>query len=318
MLRPVASLLAAALLLFGHIDAQAAEINGQRDIVNNGVVGVMGGSFGGTNIELAANLAQVLDDGYDMRVLPIVGKGSVRAVEDLLLLRGIDIAIVQSDVLEFYKKTKIYPNIEDNLRYITRLLNEEVHIVARNDIKSINDLTGKKVNFGPDSSGTFMTASIIFDRLQVPVEIVSEDFSKALDSLKQGKIDAWVRLSGKPMKVLGDIKKEDNLHLLPIPIDVIGKPYVAADFTNDDYPDLIAAGPEVATVAVPSVMAVYNWQESNTRYGKVVNFVDRFAQNFSELMEEPYHPKWKQVDLNSDVPGWTRFAPATAAFANSQ
>ena len=92
--------------------ARAADIAAQRDLVNGGVVGLISGGVTGTYVRIAADLANALDDGYELRVLPIIGKGSVRNIEDLLLLRGIDVAIVQSDVLDFYKRAELVPNIE--------------------------------------------------------------------------------------------------------------------------------------------------------------------------------------------------------------
>ena len=126
-----AALLALSLCGFGFHAARAADIAAQRDLVNGGVVGVISGGVTGTYIRIAADLANALDDGYELRVLPIIGKGSVRNIEDLLLLRGVDVAIVQSDVLDFYKRAELVPNIEDRLRYIAKLYNEEVHVLAR-------------------------------------------------------------------------------------------------------------------------------------------------------------------------------------------
>ena len=76
-----------ALLAFwmcgsGGPPAHAADIDAQRDLVNGGVVGLVSGGVTGTYVRIAADLADALDDGYQMRVLPIIGKGSVRNIED--------------------------------------------------------------------------------------------------------------------------------------------------------------------------------------------------------------------------------------------
>ena len=62
----------------GGQSAHAADVDTQRDLVNGGVVGLVSGGVTGTYIRIAADLADALDDGYQMRVLPIIGKGSVR------------------------------------------------------------------------------------------------------------------------------------------------------------------------------------------------------------------------------------------------
>ena len=47
----------------------------------------------------------VLDDN-DLRVVAVLGRGSQQNIRDLRFLRGIDAAIVQSDVLEHFKATQ--------------------------------------------------------------------------------------------------------------------------------------------------------------------------------------------------------------------
>jgi uncharacterized protein len=164
----VLSLLAACLP--GAVAGQQADLPQQRDLVNQATVGIISGGVTGTYVRIAADLADAFDQGYDLRVLPVIGKGSVRNIEDLLLLRGIDIAIVQSDVLDFYKRTDSYPGIEQKIAYITKLYNEEVHLLARAEFASVDALRGQRVNFGNEGSGTFMTAGIIFDELAIEVE----------------------------------------------------------------------------------------------------------------------------------------------------
>ena len=88
-------------------------------------------------------------------------------ITDLLYLRGIDVGIVQSDVLGFIRKENLHPNIEQRIRYVTKLYNEEVHILAGKDIGQLADLAGKKVNVDVAGSGTAMTASTLFDTLGV-------------------------------------------------------------------------------------------------------------------------------------------------------
>ena len=93
------------------VSGYQADLPQQRDLVNQATVGIISGGVTGTYVRIAADLADAFDQGYDLRV-PLIGKGSVRNIEDLLLLRGIDIAIVQSDVLDFYKRTDLYPGIK--------------------------------------------------------------------------------------------------------------------------------------------------------------------------------------------------------------
>jgi len=73
---------------------------------------------------------------------------------DLKYLRGIDMAIVQSDVLDYAKEQRLLPGLEWSLTYITRLYNEEFHLLAGPAVKNITELANKKVNVDLRGSGT--------------------------------------------------------------------------------------------------------------------------------------------------------------------
>jgi uncharacterized protein len=312
------ALLALSIFGPGSQSAQAADIAAQRDLVNGGVVGLISGGVTGTYVRIAADLADALDDGYELRILPIIGKGSVRNIEDLLLLRGVDVAIVQSDVLDFYKRAGLVPNIEQKIRYISKLYNEEVHVLARSEHRTIGDLAGKRVNFGTEGSGTFMTAGIIFDDLGIDVDVTSHPEPIALEKLRAGEIDALVFVGGKPLKLIQDVGGQEGVHLFGIPRERIKAAYVPSELTADAYPNLIDAGQPVQTVAVAAVLAAYNWPEDHPRRAKLTRFIERFFGNFERLLEPPFHPKWREVDLRAPVPGWQRIAPAENVAAVGQ
>ncbi len=231
-----------ALAWSGAVQAQTVDLRRQMELVNSGTVGIISGGVTGTYVRFASDLSNALDDGYQHRVLAVLGKGSVRNIEDLLMLRGIDIAIVQSDVLDFYRDSMLFPEVEKKIAYITKLYNEEVHLLARKEIAQAADLSGRKVNFGTQGSGTFMTASIIFDELGIGVDATTFAEPIALDKLRAGEIDALVFVGGKPVTLLREIAGEDGLALLPIPADRIEGAYLPTTLTSESYPNLIPAG----------------------------------------------------------------------------
>jgi hypothetical protein len=73
---------------------------------------------------------------------------------------------------------------------------------------------------------------------------------------------------------------------------------------------LLQGNDRIDTIAVPAVLAVYNWQKNSDRYNKVQRFVQYLFTRFDKFQHPPYHPKWRDVNLAATVPGWTRFAPA--------
>src|SRR5205814_1718544 len=107
-----------------------------------------------------------------LRVLPVLGVGGLQNLDDVLFLKNIDMGIVDEDNLSLLKKRDpvLYANIEQRVQYITKLYNSELHVLARNDVRSYDDLRGQKVNFNLRNSQTEVTAEIIFDTLKIDVE----------------------------------------------------------------------------------------------------------------------------------------------------
>jgi len=287
--------------------------------VNGGRVGIISGGIGGTYIRIATDLASVLDDGDRIRVLPIMGKGSVQNITDILFLKGVDIGIVQSDVLSFMKRQAVHRNIEARIKYITKLYNEEFHLVSSSRITNVKELAGKKVNFGVKGSGTDMTAQTVFSSLGVKVVPVHFDQALALEKIKKGEIAATVYVAGKPARAVSGLKTKSGLRLLPVPYGgKLQETYLPARLTAEDYPDLVAKGHAVDTIAVGAVMAVFNWRPGSTRHARVVKFIDAFFSKFEKFQQAPRHPKWREVNLAAKLPGWTRFAHAKQWLAKNQ
>jgi uncharacterized protein len=288
----------------------------QVEQVNGGTVGIITGSITGTYSRIATDLSAVLDKGNELRILPIIGKGSVQNITDILYLRGVDVGIVQSDVLRYVSENGTYPDIGSRIGYITKLYNEEIHVLARAQVKSLEDLRGKKVNFANEGSGTYMTASVVFGKLGIEVEITTFDYELALEKLKKGEIDALFYVAGKPAPIFTAIKAEEGLHLLSVELTpALAETYLPGEFSATDYPGLIQPNAGVQTISVGAVMAVFNWRKGNGRYLKLKRFVEAFFGQFDEFLKAPRHPKWQEVNLAAEVPGWRRFEPARAWLA---
>jgi len=166
--------------------------------VNNWTVGIAGGFFEGTFIRFAVDLAKALDDGDRLRILPIVSYGGNENVSDLLYMKGIDLTIAYTDTLEFYRKSGQVKNIEQRINYVSELLNGELYIFARPEIKTLKDLEGKKVNLGTKGNSATTTGPIIFDRLGIHPQFQYTNNTIAIEQMKTGDIDALVHSGGKP------------------------------------------------------------------------------------------------------------------------
>jgi TRAP-type uncharacterized transport system substrate-binding protein len=278
---------------------------------NSWTVGVAGGQLTGTYMTFANELAEVLDDGDNLRVIPIVTYGAASNLDDLLYLRYVDVAVTQADVFDYFRTQRKISNLESRVNYIIRLPVSEVHVLARDEIKSIGDLRGKKVSFGPAGSASSLTGTIIFQRLGVQVEQVLYDNPTALQKLKTGELAALVRVIGKPIDFFAKIPANSGLHFVPIPFSkTFADYYTLGELTNKEYPTLVPEGQSVDTIAVPAVLAVFNWWKGNDRYRRVERFVESLFTKWDKFLEPPRHPKWRDVNLAATVPGWTRWSVA--------
>jgi hypothetical protein len=150
-----------------------------------------------------------------------------------------------------------------------------MQVIAPKSIQSLKDLEGKRI---------------------------------AMEKLKKGEVDAVIVVGGKPYKSVSSFSNDGRFHLAAVDY---AKPlqgdYLPTTLTSKDYPNLIAEGEKVDTIAVPAVLAAYNWAPNTDRYRKLALFVDAF---FPKFQNPPFHPKWKEVSLSAPLAGWNRFPAA--------
>jgi TRAP transporter TAXI family solute receptor len=280
--------------------------------LNQNTVTVISGNPNGTYLYLAYDMSAVLDDGNDLRVLPVIGKGGYQNVMDVLHLKGVDLCITQANIMSYLKKTGEFgAGIDARLAYVARLYNEEMHVLAGPGIGRIQDLSGKKVNFSDVGSGTQFSTRLIFELLGIKAEEVNMGQADGYQKVKSGEIAATVLIAGKPTGAFGKFKLEPGMTLLPIPYtEALEQDYLPTKLTSDDYPNLIQKGSTLDTIAIPSVLAVYNWPRDTDRYRRVAKFIDAFFTKFPEFQQPARHVKWKEANITATLRGWRRFPAA--------
>jgi TRAP transporter TAXI family solute receptor len=283
-----------------------------RDELNQNTVTVISGNPNGTYLYLAYDMSAVLDDGNNLRVLPVIGKGGYQNMMDVLHLRGVDLGITQSNIMSYLKKTGEFgPNIDQRIAFVTRLYNEEMHILAGPGIERVQDLSGRKVNFSDVGSGTQFSTRLIFELLGIRATEINVGQGDGYQMVKSGEIAATVLIAGKPTGSFAKFKLEPGMKLLPVPYtERLEQDYFPAKLTGDDYPNLLPKGTSLDTVAVASVLAVYNWPRDTDRYRRVASFIDAFFSKFADFEKPARHPKWKEANLNSSLRVWQRFPAA--------
>jgi uncharacterized protein len=282
--------------------------------VNSNTVAIISGSPSSddTYLQMAYDLAAVLNDSDNLRILPVVGIGGPQNIRDVRSLKGIDIGLTQTSILNAFRRSNEQLGSFDNkIVYIAKLFNEETHIVVRSDITSLDQLQGQKVNLDATGSGTSYSMRDVFKRLNIKIEEVSLTQAEAFEKLKRGELAATVLIAGKPARSMTLLKGSDGLHFLPVPYsNALGSDYLPTALTHDDYPDMIRAGQSIDTIAVGAVLIAYNWPKNTERYRRVEKFINAFFPRISDFQRPPNHVKWREVNLASTLAGWNRFEPA--------
>jgi uncharacterized protein len=254
------------------------------------------------------------------RVLPVLGVGGLQNLQDVLFLRNIDMGVVDEDNVRLLKKRDpaLYGNLEQRVQYITKLYNSEFQILARNEIRSYDDLRGKRVNFNLKDSQTEVTADIVFNMLKIDTVRSYYDNDVALKKVIDGEIAAMIILTGAPQALYAKVTKQDGVHFLPFDEQTSANPnvrqvladYIPAELTHEQYPALIPEGTTVPTFANRAVLVAYAWPENSPRYLKLAKFVREFFNRIDQFHDSSRHPKWNEINIAADMPGWTRFKPA--------
>ncbi len=320
----------AAGILFAPAGAQAEtrvrsigeRYDAKKRETNEIAVAIMTSGMTCTCARFAEDMRNIINDLQPggIRVLPILGVGGLQSLNDVLFLKNMDMAIVDQDNMIALKQRdpQLYGQIEQRIHFISKLYNSEFHVVARKEIKSLADLRGKKVNFNLKDSNTDVTADRIFNMLSIQVERLHDDVQTATTKLLKGEIAAMIIQSGAPQSAVVKFKAEDGVHLLPLDdaslpgynLTPIFAEYLPGEFTHELYPNLIPEGTSVQTIVNRAVLVTYAWPENTAQYAKVSRFVNEFFNKIDRFKAGGRHPKWSEINLWAEMPGWTRFKPA--------
>ena len=258
--RFVLSALPAAALIAGARPSGAA-------VRRPATVGIMGGEIDGTFMRIATDLTSVLNSDQ-LRVVPIVGKGSLQNLGDLFHLPGADAALVAADALAYAQATRLYSDDINKVQYICKLYDNDVHVCARPEIQVLSDLQGKPVNIDVEGAGTNLTARAIFKALGIAPDFQTEEAAMAQDQLRHGEIAANIYAGGKPIHLFVTQPADTGLHFIAIPSNPeLEKTYLpGGQFTHADYPTLVPADQSVETLGVGVTLAVFGRRPGTTRY----------------------------------------------------
>jgi len=268
-------------------------------------MGLITGGEKGTYYQFGLDLQKLVKtSGINLAIHP--SKGSVENIFAVYQRPGVQMGIVQSDVLAFVARLQSDPvltRIAKKTKMVFPLYNEEVHLVGRRGIAEFDELAGRRVAVGREGSGTYLTARLLFKLSEVaPSEMVPIDTQEALTELKAGRIDAMFYVAGYPVRLLKeDVTESDRLAVIPIKNKSIVEFYPSAEIPAGTYAWQPVA---VSTVAAKAVLVSFDFRR------KDCDTVGKFAQLLAsrhEWLQKNGHPKWKAVDLNYPLRGWEQY-----------
>lgn len=303
-MRFVSSFILAACLAAASLSGAVAA-DKRNTTLNANAVGLLASQPSAMQDGIAISAAVAHVDS--LRVLPIVGNGSLQSLNDLLFLKGIDVAIVSSDSLGYARKHALYTDEDGKLAYLAKLANSSVVILARGEVAAVKDLAGRKVATGTANSDSFIAADLIFGDQQVAIERVALQGAAAIRALREGSIDAAVLVTAESQAALAAIEPGSGLRILPVSAsETLAEVYSPSILDAAQYPGLLPQGSAVETVAAAIVLAVFDWPRASKNAEKLRRFDKAlFDQYLSGLSAD------KVTNFSAAVPGWKAFGASS-------
>jgi TRAP-type uncharacterized transport system substrate-binding protein len=292
----------------GPSKAQPFSHQDERAKANQNLLMLLGGALGGPWIQMAQDVATVVTDGEKLRVLPLAGGGAKSNLRDILLVRGVDLAITRLDVLNDAKASNEFgPGLERRVAYITPLAVDMLQVLARPEVGSVHDLKGKKVNVYPKGS----VASKVFRMLGIAIEETNLALTDSVQQMRTGQIYASACVCSVPIPLFAAVGADAGFKVLEIPyVDALETSFLPASLTSEKYPNQIPKGSKVGTIGTQLLLVTYNWTPGTDRYRKIENFVGALFSKFDKMRQPPRHPSWRDVNLSASIRGWQRFPAA--------
>jgi TRAP-type uncharacterized transport system substrate-binding protein len=268
--------------------------------------------LGAPYIQLGHDISVVVNDGDNLRILPVVSDGALTNVRDVLYLRGVDLGITTVQILNTLRTSNEFgPNLDRQITYIAPLSVDTLHILARPGIERIEDLKGKKVSFNSKGSGTARFTPLVFKALGIDVQETTMAQGDAIQAMRNGELDATACSCPMPLPAFPAVKPEWGFKFLGVPyVPAFEQDYVPANIANENYPNLVAKEQKVQTIATSTILIAFNWARGSDHYRRIEKFVDAFFSKAEELRKPPRHPAWRDVNMAGTIRGWQRFAAA--------
>lgn len=277
--------------------------------VDQAFLGIITGEPRSTAHQIGMDL-KALAMQHNLHLAVYNSTGAVENIYAVYQRPGNHLGLVQSDVLAFVAKVKSDPRLEriaEKIKWVYPLYDQEVHILAKAGIATLEALNGRRIAIGDVQSGSYLTSRLLLEIAGIkPRRLVAIGGAKALAALKSGAIDAMVVIDGQPVEQLVlDITPMDGLHLIPITHSGIRAFYPSSRIPSGTYPWQTA---DIDTVSVRAILVAYDFRN---RHCSTIGTLAQLIRDNLAWLKANGHPKWKTVDLDAGVDGWAQYACVT-------
>jgi len=265
------------------------------------------GGTSGTYYGFSGVIANVLNEKLKGTLnLKVESTGASKANIQMLASGDADIAIVQNDVMYYaYTGTDLFAGGDPITSFsaVASCYPEYVQILAKKDITSIEQLSGKNVSVGDAGSGTEFNAKQILGAYNLSFDDIkasNQSFADSADSLKNGTIDAAFVVAGYPTTAVTELATNYDFNLLPIDDEHAAK--LQADY-GFYYYGVIPGGTyspvanDVPAVAVMATIVASNKVSEDVIYAFVKGLFD-YKDDITAG-----HVKGNELDLNTAISG---------------
>jgi TRAP transporter TAXI family solute receptor len=267
-------------------------------------MGIVTGNVTGTYIKIGEDIKKIAEPSH-ISLQVFESAGSIQNVFDVRRKRGVQLGIVQSDVLDYIRDISDdleLKTIAAKLAAVYPLYKEEVHVLGDLSLKTLQDLHGKRVAIGPQRSGTYLTAKTIFFQTGItPSKEVFLGGKEALDSLRRGEIDAMLYVAGAPATLFSEnTTADDKFQLIGVDDKALDS-YLTAVIPAGTYKWQES---DVKTVAVKAVLITFSYAgEQCQNVAKVAKII----HENKAWLDANGHPKWREVNLDERLPKWPQY-----------
>lgn len=285
---------ALAALLFGIAASAGPVLAGPKTAI--GMMADTPSSFG-----VVLRLSAGLDHQGGLRILPIAGKGPLQTLNDLVHLKGIDAALLPSDVLAYARVNGLIDVAPEKLSYLVKLGHHDIHLLARKDITSLQELAGRRIAVGSSIEPSYITGHFLLESAGIAFEEVPLGGAAAVKAVAEGQADAAILVGEEPLPELSGVKSR-NLHLVPLQApEAVADNYAPALLSYDDYPALMKKGETVDTLSTALIVAVFEWPRGSPQGNTTAALADGLYRAL-----EPADAQGAGINLTATVPGWQR------------